>query len=605
MTYRAHSLRIAAALTAAALSSCTDSKSPGKAPRVGTIPSQQANSGATFNLDLAKYVTEPSGGTPTYTVTSGGGAVSGNNYAQNFPTVGTKTVKVKAANTAGSTEFTFQVAVNTSSEAVVQAGSGLLLLNRGTVAAATAITGGILYSPEFITVSNSQGYTDTFKAALKRGHVVYERSKAGQIDLYVFNPNSPATAQLGDDPNGTTDQKFEAKTSTNHVIFTSGTATDTDLYIFNAMTGLTRTIAAVASSFERNAVVDANDIVYFESGPAAQRDIWVYDPVTDEADPVSTNAANEIIQGVVKGGGVVFSRDNGAGDVDLWFYKPGIGLTQIGADVATGSFQTDTKVFNGSTSDGKVVLTQVVSGSDHNIYYWNPADQTTTVVANSGSLEVFHGVTTNAKIIYSVRAGSDWDIHARTVGGSDVDLSGTGATDVFQSITNLNDVVFVRDTNNLMVYDDSATTLLTADAGATAITEVVYLKNGSVVYKRAGTGLRRWNIANTAVTVSVTGSFAGELDNGQDFVVKVTSGSQDDLYLWNESGGGSLDTITTNSANEAFVVSTTVGAGVVFGRANSGTTMDLYVWDATSGERQLTASGYSHSLAGTLFLDNR
>ncbi len=604
-----HHLCLATSATmVVALTSCSSSSdNPGKAPRVESIPSQVILGGATFNLKLTTWVKEPSSLPLTFTVKSGGGTVSSDTYTHTFETVGTKTVSMTASNGTRSTEFAFEVVVETGHEAVIQAGSSLVLLDRTTVAEADPWVAGQLYSPHFLTVSNSQGFTDSFKAGLNRGHLVYERTHGSQTDLYVFDPFGRGTVRLGDDPNYSTDEKYEAETSDNRVLFTSGTATDTDLHIYNAMTGLTREISGVVNSFERNSRVDSNDFVYFESGPSAQRDIYLYDPAKDELDPISVDAKNEIIRGVVTGGGVVFSRDEGAGDVDLWFYKPGVGLAQVAADVATTGFQANTLTYNGSTSDGQVVFTETVSGSDTNLFYWDSSTLiTTTVAANSSVHDVYHGVTTNKKVIYTHQvSGSDWDIHAKTVGGADVDLSGTTAKDTFQAITALNDVVMFRGANDMHVYDDSAGGLLSADTGGGgALTFVAALVKGNVVYNKASSGLYRWDVSNVAQLVSATGTYAGAMENGTDLVIKNTVSSQDDLYVWREASD-SIAVVSVNGVDEKFVTSTVVGDGVVFSRKGGNANYDLYVWDLATGIRQLTSTEDSHTPAGTYFLDNR
>jgi hypothetical protein len=597
-----------AASCAVVLTSCNSSTdNPGKAPRVSAIPGQASMGGVTFNLDLTEWVTDPDGQDITYTVNTGGGIVAAGVYSHVFDTVGAKTVTLSAANGARSVDFSFDVVIETAQQAVIQAGSGLMLLDRSSVHTATPWQQGQFYSPHFLTISNSQGYTDNFKASLHRGHVVYERSHGSQLDLYVFDPFDPKTVRLGDDPNMVTDEMFEAKTSDNRVVFTSGTATDTNLYIFNAVTGLTRTISTTIDSHERNAMVDVNDMIYFESGPVAQRDIYMYDPSLDETTALSLSDRNEIILDVVTGGGVVFTRDEGAGDVDLWFYKTGVGLTQVGSDVASSIFQDGSLTYNGSTSDGMIVFTETVSATDTNIYYWDSTTRTTTPFAvNVDVLEVYHAVTSNAKIIYTHQvSNTDWNVHAKTVGGLDVDLSDSTAMDVFQAVTALNDVVLFRDDNAMHVYDDSAVGLLGADTGGSnALTFVAVLPSGNVVYSKNGSGLHRWDVSNASQLVSVTGTFAGAMENGTDFVTAVHNAGQNDIYIWRESSDA-LQTVSVDAADENFVVSTTARNGLVFSRQGLNTNYDLYVWDLAKGERRLTNDGYTHVLVGTYFLDTR
>jgi hypothetical protein len=596
---------LAAVTLAVVLSSCSKANKP--VPKVSQIPNQTSNGGTSFSLDFSKYATPPAGETLTYTVLSGGGAVAGSMYSQVFDTVGKKTVKVRAHGVNNTTDFEFVVDVLTAQEAVIQSGTSLVLLDRGTITNTTAdLATGKFYSDQFITVSNSQGYVDTFKVALKRGHVVYERLFGGKTDLFVFNPNLPQTKKLGDDPNNTTDERFEGETSNNQVVFTSGTAADPDLFIYSSETGLTREISAVQNSLERNAFVDSNNIVYFERGPSAVRDIYTYNPATDTLAPVSTNAANEVIVGVVTGGGVVFTRDNGAGDIDLWFFSATVGLTQIAADVSTAGFQAGTLLFKGSTSSGKVVFEHTISAGDVDLYYWDPNTLTTTVVAtNLGVRDVFNGVTTNDKIIYTHEVTvADWDIRAKTVGGADIDLSTNPAKDVFQAITKLNDIVIVRAGTIIGAWDDSAAAAVLFDTGA-AMTFHAALDDGNVVYFKAGVGLRRWLSTNAVITVStdLTAAWAGSTSDG-NFVVKRTVTAQDDLWFWNEATDA-LAVVSADAADEKFVVSSTSSGAFVFSRKSSAGVYELWVWDATNGVRKISNTGLTHTWVSSYSLDNQ
>lgn len=612
MTHLPKALRVfslAAVAATVALSSCSSGNNPGKAPRVDAIPAQEATGGVPFTLNLTNFVSGPNNATVGYTVTSGGGSVNGTGvYSHTFNKVGDNTVSIQADDGVGQTPFTFTVTVKSAQLAVIQAGSGLVLLDRGTIENFTSMDSGALYSDHFLVVSNSQGYTDTFKTNLTRGHVVYERNAGGQLDLYVFNPQNRSTTRLGDDSQNTTDEKFQARTSDNRVVFTSGSSTDPNLYIWNHGTGLTREISAQENVAETNARVDANNIVYFEAGPTAQRDIYAYDPSEDSLETVSNNAANEIIQAVIRGGGVVFSRNNGAGDIDLWFYREDIGLTQVAADVSTAGFQDGTLTYNGDTSTGLVVFTHAASGTDNDLYYWNPANQTTTVVAaNAAVHDTFNGVTWNDKIVYTHEVGGGHhDIHIKVPGGADTDISAAASADVFAGITSQSDIVFVRGGNDLRVWDDSASTLLNPDSGAAITVDGFTPGSGNVVFTKAGTGLRRYEVAGAVATVSATGVYRGSINGGDNIVYSQDVGGQDDLYRWDEVADGSA-TITDSSSDDVFVSSGTGSTEVViFSRKlTGGTTYDLWVWEAVAGARKISDTTLTHTGVTTYYMDNR
>ena len=84
----------------------------------------------------------------------------------------------------------------------------------------------------------------------------------------------------------------------------------------------------------------------------------------------------------------------------------------------------------------------------------------------------------------------------------------------------------------------------------------------------------------------------------------VHNAGQNDSYIWRESSDA-LQTVSTDAADENFVISTTASHGWVFSRQGLSTSYDLYVWDLAKGERRLTSAGHAHVLVGTYFLDNR
>ena len=66
-----------------------------------------------------------------------------------------------------------------------------------------------------------------------------------------------------------------------------------------------------------------------------------------------------------------------------------------------------------------------------------------------------------------------------------------------------------------------------------------------------------------------------------------------------------LTAAVADAADEAYVVSTTSPTAFVFSRAKTGGTYDLWVWDPTEGERQVSNTALTHTLAGTFALDTR
>jgi hypothetical protein len=126
---------------------------------------------------------------------------------------------------------------------------------------------------------------------------------------------------------------------------------------------------------------------------------------------------------------------------------------------------------------------------------------------------------------------------------------------------------------------------------------------GNVVFTKTGTGLRRWESTGGVATVSVSGAFAGPLDDG-NFVVSVDVAAQDDLYLWNEATDA-LTAVSIDASDEKYVVNTTSSGAFVFSRLSVRGDYELFVWDAVNGERSVSNTGLTHTLAGRYSLDNR
>ncbi len=586
---------------AAVISSGCGKKVTNSAPRVSSIPAQVAPSGATFNLDLSTYVTDREGDPLVYGVVNGGGSFATSTYSRVFPSLGEFTVDAQVTDTGGKiTPISFTVKVKTANLAVLTAGSNLLLVDQGTANTSAPLPAGDFYSESFHEVTGAQGVVHTFKASLAQGQVVYERVLGGQTDLFVYDPTSKQTLQLGTDPGMLTDEFYQAKTSDGHVFFTTGSAADTDLMVFNSATSFTRVVSKTDGQHDRNAFVNSAGLVYYERNASGQGDLYLYDVDEDSSILISNHANQEAIQAVLPNGGVLFSRLGGATENDLYLYLNGLGVVQVGADVP--ALDTLDKTYVGQTSDNRVLFTAQVTGSNDDLYVWNPGTTSSTAIATSASNEVFHGVTAANKVIYTVEgAGSDYDVHSfATATNTDTDLSGTADQDVFQAVTSLDDVVIQRQTgggnDDMFLWDESAGALDTMDtAGATAYVFDAVLANGSVVYSQAvGVGVRRYDaVAETAVTVAAMAySYAGETSAG-NFVLKITAGLQDDLHHWNE-GTDTLEVVANSGQDDRFGVGLTGGPVLFFHNTLTTTNRDVYVWDATNGARRASATTVDH-----------
>jgi len=576
---------IVLALTAAAivgLPACHSGGNNGR-PFAATVPAQTTTGGTTFSLDMATYVTDPEGQTVTYSVVSGGGSFTGSMYSQVFPTLGTHEVTVTGTDvTNKSVQVKFTVKVTQTTLVVIQAGTNLVLLDDGSAGTVTTIDPITGYTTSFVEVAIAQGLTDTFKAGLPRGGLVYERTVTSQKDLYLFDPNSKITKQLGTDPGQQTDEEYVGKSSKDHVIFTSGTASDSNLYIFNATSGFTREISAVLNQHDRNAFVNSADKVYYERGASGQADIYEYDIDSDISTAISTNAAAETILAVLPNGGIVFSRIGGNSETDIFYYENGVGVVEVGADLGS-TIQDETKTFNGFTNDSRVIFTHD-AGSDTNIYVWNPSTLASATVAATSDNETYRAVTVNNKIVYTRSVGGSQDdpYLYDVAGASGAAMSTDGANEVFQAANSLGDVVFLRENgggNGLYMWDDSASTLRTiAATGGGDYTLEKALAGGNIAYSHA-TGVFRYDataLSNAAVG-GATYSFGGETSGG-DFVVSRTVTAQEDLELWDETTD-SLISISSDADNDSFAVGLTGDRVLLFRNVAAAANKSVFFWD--------------------------
>lgn len=584
-------------LAAFGLSSC-GSGVGNAAPRFSFIPNQTIDSGKELSVDLTSYVSDRENQTLTFSVVSGGGSFTGSVYKHTFDTLGTYTVTVQATDSQGkSSTATFTVVVPKATLAVVQEGDDLKLLDTGT--------------KKFLTVALASGFTDTFKAALARGHVVYERTQGGKKRLFVYDPSTRKTTTLGDSADY--DTTYAAKTSDDRVVYVKQhSASDTDLFVWNAVTGLVRTISAGVGQHDRNPFVNSADLVFYERGVNGQADVYYYDPTADTSTAVSTDANDEEIQGVTSDGAVVFTRVGGGGEKDLYWFKLGTGLVQIGSDLSA-TVQGQTKTYKGATTDGKVVF-EVNAGTHQDLYMWDSATGTSRAIATTGVSETFAAVTPTNEVVYNVAAsGTNNDLRIYTWStNTDRAISTDGANDVYKGALSNGDVVFLRESgtgDDLYFYDTSASsTNALATAGADDYVFNKVLTNDKVVYTRNGASGGVYVIDTATLSVKTAGGpnsvYQGEATGG-DFVVQTVVNSQKDLVLWDESAGAVV-TISNATGDDAFSAALANG-DVLFTRTPSGqSNKELFHWEAaTSTTTQLTtATTLDHSVVATYDADN-
>lgn len=571
-------------LLALVATSCNNSGGSG-GPVLTTIPAQSVGGGSTFTLNLSSFVTDDSQ-TATYSVLSGGGSFTGSVYSRAFPTLGTYTVSFRVQDFRGNTaQGTFSVKVTSANIAVVRNGDGLSLLDAQT--------------QNFVSPIANDGRAKTYKDALTTGAIILEVSQSGQTDLWLYDPNVAGTTIFAGD--SSLNETFIAKTSSNQIIFARGAAPSRTIWVYNPATNSSTNISAVSVGGgprdEYGAFVSGTR-VYFTSKltSSGQGDIWFWNLQTNTAAAISTNSADETIVATMPNGGVVWTRDGASSEKDLLYWS-GTSVSEIGADLST-AVNLESKTFKASTSDNRVVFETTLSG-DEDLYIWNSATSTTTLIANSGVDETYAATSGTGRIIHNIQTGGSnnylsWFLPSSSSSGV---IANTANNETYNGTLTNGDVIFTAAaTGNDLFHWVQQTTTGTAFPGATGTgtdyTFAKILSNSDVVYT-VGSDLNIYTPAagtSAAVTTSTgTESFAGVGQDSGDFVVQLVNGGVTSLYFWDKSA-------TTATAISTTGVSSYQGVGtnglVIFSRtAPSESQSDLWTFTPSSSTTTQVTNG--------------
>ncbi len=575
------------------LAACGGSKVGNGTPNVGAIPQQITAGGAALALDLGSYVTDREGDTLTYAVVSGGGTFAGSTYSNTFATMGEYTVEFFVADTNGnSTTGTFDVQVTSAHYAAVnQDTNGLMLLDTMT--------------NQFVNVAASAA-SPTYATGLADGKLIYTRGNGATQTMWVFDPFARESRQIGDA--SLTYVTYATKTSDDRVVLTTGQSGDLDLYVYNPRTHLLTEVSAVDGEDDGNPMVNGDDLVFYERGDQGQGDIYYYDPSTDTSTAVSTDANDENLLAVLPDDGIVFSRVGTGGEHDLFYFKRGTGTVEIGTNVS--ALATADKAYGGAGSGSQVVFT-ADSGASVDLYFWVPGTGLATAIATGGTFG-FEAIAAGNEVVYRSEVSStEHDLFF-------YDLDNATAATVRNS-TDLSTVLAVtRDgtTSWAIVKGSSAAGAAAvalvaspsthAFASATAVTLGGVLANGDLVVENSGATAIGWFDVSAGAWTTISGStnlrFQGAGVDAGDFTYRFTASSQLDLSMWDASATTSV-AVSSTTGDDAFAGKTSDGTLLFTRKIGTHTTADLFVWNPTAGETQLTdADGASllhdHTVAG-------
>ncbi|MCA8943941.1 MAG: hypothetical protein KDB80_15360 [Planctomycetes bacterium] len=595
-----------AALGGLALASCGGG-SGAAAPRVTTIPKQSTTGqGATFNVDLASFVTDREGDALTYTVASGGGAFAGSTYSNQFDTLGTYDVTFQVADPEKTTLATFQVEVTKANFAVVRVdGKSLTLLDTDT--------------EKMLTISQGP-FVELSLAGFSNGYLVFQRTVGSNVDLFAYDVVSRTTKTLGNDTSK--NELYVGQTSDGRAIFTVGDATDTDLYQFNTETGVVKPISNVLGEHDRGALVNKDDLVFFESTDGGQGDIYYYDPASDSVKEVSTDDAAEACVAVLPNGGLVFSRTGGSGETDLYYYNVGGSVVQIGGDLGA-TVDVQNKTYHAFSSSSHVVFSAAASPTSKIIYFWNPSTGLSLAMTTAEDL-TYKAISSDDVVVWTrLVGGSQKDIVAfdipNSTPGTPIVVSNNAADETFNGISTISGssyIVYTRAAgpDSIHVYDvDTPGTDNEANGGGLQYKAI--LENGFVVFRVPdGSAVFSYDPTTGNPTTVTTGlgltsmDYVGAGKDAGDFVIGGITGAQTDLYLWDESAAGRV-TVSNTAGNDFYRATTTAGE-ILFTRVVSGNTnSDLFLYDPLDDttERLTAADGagllHDHEVLGLYSAD--
>jgi Tol biopolymer transport system component len=565
------------------------------APRLSTIPLQQTASGTAVTLDVSSYVTNIEGDALTYSVDSGGGSFTGSTYTNTFATLGTYTVDFTVTDTLdkhGTGSFTVKV---TSANLVAfdETENGVPSLH-------------LLDADTHHTIRfAANGDSVTFKAALPKGQVVYERSIAGQYDLYVWDVATRTTTVLGNDQ--AKNERYAGKTSDGKVVFTAASGTDTDLYLWNPATGMTRTISNTLGQVDENAVVTSGNYVFYERGNAGQRDVWYYSYADDESLEVATGATAEQIVRAVGSDSILLTRVGGSGESDLLYYSISGGLVEIAG--TSGSGLADyTKSVLGLDASNRVVF-YATSGGTRALAVCDPTTgDLRTIASGAGSSQpAFSQVAGSFVAWREFVSGSDYNVRRYSWDSNTsatVASSSDAETAVFMAATG--EVYFTREVSGSDVdlyYWNGTSASAVATAGGSAYSVLQGFADGAVVYSYDytpgdGGALYVYTPGGSSTTVTTSNAFVmGDGAATGDFVYQTGTGTSADLAYW--TGGSTLSSTTiaaTASVGDLYVLAKSNG-DVLF-KKSDGSTSNLYYWKKSGAvTTQVTDNSATHATA--------
>jgi len=568
---------------------CSGGSSTGDAsPRISAIPQQLTAGGTALSLDVGEYVVDRENSALTYAVVTGGGSFADSTYSNTFATMGSFQVSFKVTDEAGNESIgTFDVDVTSGNFAVVREDtSGLQLLDTDTNSAISIAAS--ISSPAFATT-----FSD--------GRLVFQRGLEAALTLASFEPFTRRTTEIGDPLAQYV--TYRARTSDGRVVFTTGAPTDTDLFLFNTRTRMTTELSATVGEIDGDALVNNADLIFYERGAGGQSDIYYYDPSTDTTAAVAADANDEQLLAVLADGGVVFSRVGAGGETDLYYFDRATGLAEVGAN--TPALDTRDKLFAVGGSQGQIVFT-AQNGADIDLFAWDPQTGIDSVIASPG-VHAVEGIGAGDEVVYRTEvSGTEHDLYF-------YDLT-DGTTAAVRDASDLGSVLAITGdgTTNWAIVQGSSTpssvsavkliaspVMPTHPAGGTLELGGL-LQGGDVVVQRTdGTELVRFDLLSGGWDAAIVGAglaFGGDGVDAGDFVYMLTVDSQSDLSMWDESANTTV--IVSDTAGDDVYQSASLSGTVLFSRVTApNTNADLFSWHPTNGEIQITdvdPAGFRH-----------
>lgn len=399
----------------------------------------------------------------------------------------------------------------------------------------------------------------------------------------------------------TTSSTFTVRvTSANLAVIAEGTD---GLQLMDTATNAFVQVASAASTPSLAATLSDGRLVYQRGTP---QQLWIFDPMTRLSTRLRPNSTGNITYRAKTSDGKIVFTDGLGDDLRICYYNPSTGVTR---ELDQGALSTVTVAVNSSD----LIFYEVGTSGQADIYYYDPAQDTTAAVGTAATDEQIQAVLPNGACVFSrVGAGGEAHLFYYKVStglvevGADVSAlstrnktwcgNGTGSQVVFTALNGTDEELFWWNPSN-----GHTTTIA---SGSNNVYDGIGAGN-EVVY-------------HTVVDTNEHDVYFHDLDDGTAATVRDSSDvsavlavTSDGTTAWAiVQGSGSTSTVravslvaspsTVNWAAATPVAATVavLGNGDVVAQASNGTKLNVFDVSAGTWGTAITGTGLAYAGAG-------